>query len=34
MLGRSFAPRVLTFVAVAVVGFGVAAGLLAVALGF
>ena len=34
MLGRSFPPRVLTVVAVAVVGFGVVAGLLAVALGF
>jgi uncharacterized protein len=34
MLGRSFPPRVLTMVAVAVVGFGVVAGGLAVALGF
>jgi uncharacterized membrane protein YraQ (UPF0718 family) len=34
MLGRSFAPRVLTVVAVAVVGLGIVAGLLAVALGF
>jgi uncharacterized membrane protein YraQ (UPF0718 family) len=33
MLARSFRPRVLTIVAVAVVGFGVVAGLLAVALG-
>jgi uncharacterized membrane protein YraQ (UPF0718 family) len=34
MLARSFRPRVLTIVAVAVVAFGVVAGLLAVALGF
>ncbi|HWT36853.1 MAG TPA: permease [Paraburkholderia sp.] len=34
MLARSFRPRVLTIVAVAVVAFGVLAGLLAVALGF
>src|ERR1700761_4351046 len=33
MLARSFRPRVLTIVAVAVVGFGIAAGLLAVRLG-
>ncbi len=34
MLSRSFAPRVLTVVAVTVVGFGILSGLLAVALGF
>jgi uncharacterized protein len=34
MLSRSFAPRVLTVVAVTVVGFGIVSGLLAVALGF
>jgi hypothetical protein len=34
MLARSFPPRVLTMVSVAVVGFGVVAGGLAVALGF
>jgi uncharacterized membrane protein YraQ (UPF0718 family) len=34
MLARSFRPRVLTVVAVGVVGFGVLAGLLAMALGF
>jgi hypothetical protein len=34
MLGRSFRPRVLAFVSLAVVGFGLAAGLLAVVLKF
>jgi uncharacterized protein len=34
MLARSFRPRLLTVVAVSVVGFGVMAGGLAVALGF
>jgi uncharacterized membrane protein YraQ (UPF0718 family) len=34
MLGRSFPPRVLTMVTLAVVGFGIVAGGLAVALGF
>ncbi|CAG4891607.1 hypothetical protein R52603_01232 [Paraburkholderia saeva] len=34
MLTRSFAPRVLALVVISVVGFGVVAGLLAIALGF